>query len=56
MAVKKKKKSVFGKVLRWTLRGLIIMFITSTIYLVLCKWMMPPITTLQLANSIGIRH
>ncbi len=53
MAVKKKKKSVFRKVLRWTLRVLIIMFITSTIYLVLCKWMMPPFTTTQLTNYIG---
>ena len=29
------------------------MLLTSTLYLVLCKWMMPPITTTQLTNYIG---
>src|SRR5688572_3963477 len=52
MAIKK-KRSLFRRILRGTLKVLIIMFITSTVYLVLCKWMMPPITPTQLTNSIG---
>jgi monofunctional glycosyltransferase len=49
----KKKKDLFRRILRWTWKALLIMFITSTIYLILCKWMMPPITPTQLGNWVG---
>lgn len=49
----KKKKSRIKRIIRWTLRILLVMFITSTLYLILCKWMMPPITPTQITNSIG---
>ena len=50
---KKKKPGLFKKILRWTWRALLIMFISSTIYLIICKWMMPPITPTQFGNWIG---
>ena len=37
---------------RWTKRIFIIGFISSTLYLILCKWMMPPITLTQLGSWI----
>jgi monofunctional biosynthetic peptidoglycan transglycosylase len=52
MAVKKaKKKSLFRRIWRWTWKTLLIMFTSSTIYLLICKWLMPPITITQLTNS-----
>jgi monofunctional biosynthetic peptidoglycan transglycosylase len=38
---------------RWTKRIFIIGFISSTLYLILCKWMMPPITLTQLGSWIS---
>lgn len=49
----KRKRSLFKRILRSSLKVLIIMFLTSTIYLLLCKWVMPPITPTQLTNSIS---
>jgi monofunctional biosynthetic peptidoglycan transglycosylase len=37
---------------RWIKRIFIIGFISSTLYLILCKWMMPPITITQLGSLI----
>lgn len=34
-------------------KTLLIMFISSTIYVILCKWMMPPITITQVSNSFS---
>lgn len=53
MAKKKKKKTLAGQVFRWTLRILLIMFVTSLIYLLACKWIMPPVTLTQTANYIA---
>lgn len=38
---------------RWIKRIFLWSFITSFIYLVLCKWMMPPITLTQLGSFIS---
>lgn len=37
---------------RWTKRIFIIGFISSFLYLLLCKWVMPPITITQLASFV----
>jgi monofunctional biosynthetic peptidoglycan transglycosylase len=47
---KKKKRAAFWK---WTKRILLFMFISSTVYLILCRWVMPPVTITQVSNYIG---
>ena len=39
------------KIWRWTKKILFWMFITSFLYVVICKWVMPPITITQISNS-----
>lgn len=41
------------KAFRFFARVLLYMFLSSTIYLVLCRWVMPPVTITQLANFVG---
>lgn len=38
---------------RLILQALLILFVSSTLYLVLCKWMMPPITMTQMGAAFG---
>lgn len=38
---------------RLILRAILILFVSSTLYLVLCKWMMPPITMTQMGAVFG---
>jgi monofunctional biosynthetic peptidoglycan transglycosylase len=52
-------KDLFKRFFRWTFKLLLWCFITSTIYLVICKWMMPPITLTQLmsvAEGYGLKR
>lgn len=51
--MKSKKKSGFRTFLRRFFKLIFYGFILSLIYLLLCKWMMPPITVTQLTNWIG---
>jgi monofunctional biosynthetic peptidoglycan transglycosylase len=37
----------------WIKRTLLIMFVSSFIYLLICKWVMPPITFTQITNSFS---
>jgi monofunctional biosynthetic peptidoglycan transglycosylase len=46
-------KIFFKKCWRILKKTLLIMFISSTIYVILCKWMMPPITITQVSNSFS---
>ncbi|MEX6688712.1 monofunctional biosynthetic peptidoglycan transglycosylase [Danxiaibacter flavus] len=50
---KQSKSSKFGRFCRKLLRIFIILFILSNIYLVVCKWVMPPITITQFTNFFG---
>ncbi len=54
---KTKKKttstSFFKKAWRFVLKTLLYMFISSLVYVIACKWMMPPITITQISNSFG---
>jgi monofunctional biosynthetic peptidoglycan transglycosylase len=52
MATKNKKKSR-SKFWKWTKRILLLMFISSTFYLIMCRWVMPPVTITQVANYMG---
>ncbi len=49
----KKSSSTLGKVWRWTKRVVLIMFLSSLIYIILCRWVMPPITITQAGNIFG---
>ncbi|MDB5247674.1 MAG: monofunctional biosynthetic peptidoglycan transglycosylase [Segetibacter sp.] len=49
MTVKDLFKRLFGRVLKWFLWA----FLLSNLYLVLCKWMMPPVTLTQLGSFFG---
>ncbi|HEX6914557.1 MAG TPA: monofunctional biosynthetic peptidoglycan transglycosylase [Chitinophagaceae bacterium] len=49
----RKKKSLLRRILLRTLKILLILFITSTVYLLLCKWVWPPLTATQLVNYAG---
>ena len=46
----KKKRSVILRILRFTLRLILLMFLSSAVYLVVCKWLNPPITLTQLGG------
>src|SRR6476469_7366866 len=37
----------------WIKRTFLIMFVSSFIYLLICKWVMPPITITQITNAFG---
>jgi len=38
---------------KWTKRIFLFWFISSTVYLIICKWIMPPVTFTQLGNYLG---
>lgn len=49
MTVKELFRNFFGRILKWILW----LFLFSNIYLLLCKWIMPPITTTQIGSILG---
>lgn len=49
----KKKKSGFRKFLIYTFRFFLIMFLSSLLYVVVCKWVNPPVTITQLGGLFG---
>lgn len=49
----KKKTSGFGKFLKYTLRIILVLFVSSILYVVVCKWVMPPVTITQLGGFFG---
>ena len=38
---------------RYILRIILILFVSSSVYLVLCRWLMPPITITQIGGLTG---
>ncbi|GAA4467913.1 monofunctional biosynthetic peptidoglycan transglycosylase [Nemorincola caseinilytica] len=38
---------------RWILRALLVMFVSSTLYVVVCRWVWPPFTITQVAALFG---
>ncbi len=53
------KKTLGGKILRYTLRIILILFASSILYVVLCRWVMPPITMTQigaLTDGYGLKR
>ena len=46
-------KPFFKKLWRFTKRAFIIMFFSSLVYIILCRWVMPPITVTQISNSFS---
>ncbi len=47
------KSSRAKRVLKYILRITFILFISSSVYLILCRWMMPPITITQIGGVTG---
>lgn len=45
------KKSFLKKALWWTKRIFFWMFVSSLVYIIICIWLMPPITITQISNS-----
>lgn len=48
----KQQRSKWKTFWRWTWRTLLFMFISSTVYLILCRWVMPPITITQATSAV----
>lgn len=51
--MKPKLKRVLKKTWWWTKRILFWGFVSSLLYIIICRWVMPPITVTQIANSFG---
>ncbi|SJZ64018.1 monofunctional biosynthetic peptidoglycan transglycosylase [Sediminibacterium ginsengisoli] len=49
----KKKASKWKRFWKWTWRVLLVMFLSSLLYTLVCKWLMPPITLTQIGNSFS---
>ncbi len=49
----KPKPTLVKRMLRKTCKVLLWMFITSFIYTIICRWLMPPITITQISNSFS---
>lgn len=47
------KKIFFKKAWQFVKKTIFVLFITSTIYLIASKWLMPPITITQISNSFN---
>jgi monofunctional biosynthetic peptidoglycan transglycosylase len=45
------KKVFFTKAWRFIKKTILVLFITSSLYIIACKWLMPPITITQISNS-----
>ena len=48
-----RKKSLGGKFLKYTFRIILILFVSSLLYVVVCRWVMPPITMTQIGALTG---
>ncbi len=54
MAKRATAKTSWGKrIWRFTKRILLIMFVSSLLYLIICLWVMPPITITQITNGVN---
>ena len=49
----KKKRSLLGRIWHLLVRFVLILFVSSSLYLVVCMWLMPPITITQLGAVVG---
>jgi len=49
----KKNKGSARKVISLVLRGVLILFLSSTLYLVVCRFVMPPVTLTQIGAVLG---
>lgn len=47
------KNTIGRKILRYTFRIILILFVSSLLYVVVCKWVMPPITITQIGAVAG---
>lgn len=50
---KKTKTSLRRRIWKWTKRIVLFMFISSLLYVIICRWLMPPITITQIGNSFS---
>lgn len=45
--------TTFTKYWRRTKRIVLLLFLSSLVYVIVCRWLMPPVTITQIANSFG---
>jgi monofunctional biosynthetic peptidoglycan transglycosylase len=52
------KPSLSKRIWHFTKRTLLVMFVSSLLYLIICRWVMPPITITQITNgfSYGLKR
>ncbi|WP_111295094.1 monofunctional biosynthetic peptidoglycan transglycosylase [Hydrotalea sandarakina] len=43
----------FSKCWKWTKRVVLFLFLSSLLYVIVCKWIMPPITLTQISNAFS---
>jgi monofunctional biosynthetic peptidoglycan transglycosylase len=48
-----KTKALLKKTWRWTKKIVLWMFVSSLLYIIICRWVMPPITLTQIGDSFG---
>ncbi|MBL7760348.1 MAG: monofunctional biosynthetic peptidoglycan transglycosylase [Sediminibacterium sp.] len=51
--MKKTPTGIFGRIWRSTKRISLILFCSSLLYIIVTRWVMPPVTVTQLANTFG---
>ncbi|MDE3254112.1 MAG: monofunctional biosynthetic peptidoglycan transglycosylase, partial [Bacteroidota bacterium] len=51
--MKENVKKGWKKIWRWSKRIVFWMFLSSFLYIIICRWVMPPITLTQISNSFG---
>lgn len=49
----KEEHSVFSRIVRYVKRAILFLFIAQLVYLILLRWINPPITFTQLSNWVG---
>ncbi len=53
MAKATKKRSGIGRFFRFVFRFILVLFISSALYIFMCRWVMPPITITQIGGWTG---
>jgi monofunctional glycosyltransferase len=53
MAKAQKKRSGIRRFFRFVFRFILVLFISSSLYIVMCRWVMPPITITQITGWTG---
>ncbi len=53
MAKYSTRPSLLKRLWKFTKRTFLVMFVSSLLYIIICRWLMPPITITQITNSFS---